>query len=270
MHSIWKGAISFGLVNIPVKLYNATHEHELKFHLLHKRDLSEIRYAKICKEEEKEIPYEEIVKGYELSNGEYVVLTEEDFKSVEPEKDKLIEIINFTMEDEIDPMYYEKPYFIEPEKTAAKPYAMLCEALKKSKKVGIAKCVLRNHERIGILRPYGKALVLNQIRLHSEIYSSEIVKIPESKVSSKEIDLALELIDRLTKDFHPEAYKDNYTEKLLQLIHEKGKGKKRRAAGKAAPKPTKVHDIMALLKASLQADRRKAPKAKTPSKRKAK
>ena len=159
MRSIWSGALSFGLINIPVRLYSGTEEHALSFDLLHKKDLSPIRYARICKEDGKEIPYQDIVKGYEYQKGEYVVVTEEDFKAVDMEKTNAIEIVQFTPKSEIDAIFYEKPYFLEPGKGADKPYALLRETLQRSKKVGVVKFVFRNREHLGIIEPYGNAII---------------------------------------------------------------------------------------------------------------
>lgn len=259
MRSIWKASISFGLVNIPINLYSATRERELKFTLLHKPDLSEIRYAKICKEEEKEVPFEQIVKGYEYEKGNYIVLTDEDFEKANVAKTKTIEILDFTDEDEIDIEYYERPYFLEPDKGASKAYALLREALKKSKKVAIAKYVLKNHEHLAVLKPHGNVLILNQMRTHAELLLPDALKLPEEeKISSKEMEMAMQLIEQLSGPFKPEQYKDTYTEDLKEIIAKKAKGIKIAPKGKA-PKPSKVTDIMTLLKASLE---HKAPKTK--------
>lgn len=251
MKAIWKGAISFGLINIPVNIYNAAVDRELKFVLLHKKDLSQIRYAKICKSEEKEIPYSEIVKGYELEDGKYVVLTEEDFASVNIEKSKTIEIQEFTEEDAIDTIYYEKLYYLEPGKNAGKAYHLFLEALRKSKKVAVAKFVLRNHVRVAIIKPYNNMLILNQIRLQDEILPFELSEKSIHKISEKEVNLAIKLIDQLTGKFTPEEYKDNYVEELKALIDKKSKGGKIIKKGQE-PQTTKVHDIMSLLKESLE------------------
>lgn len=257
MRSIWSGALSFGLLNIPIRLYSGSEEHALSFDLLHKKDLSPIRYARICKEDGKEIAYEDIVKGYEYQKGEYVVVTEEDFKSVDMEKTDAIEIVQFALKSEIDPIYYEKPYFLEPGKGADKPYALLRETLEKAKKVGIVKFIFRNKEHIGIVEPYGNALILNQMRFSSEIRDVEELKLPkERQVSKKEIEMALKLVDQLTEKFNPESFRDEYTEKLQKVIENKLKGIPTRIKKKAPPKPSKVHDIISLLKKSLEEPKR--------------
>src|SRR4051812_45551132 len=148
MRAMWSGTISFGLVNIPVQLYSAVQEEELSFHMLHKKDLSPIRFARVCREDGHEVPWEEIVKGYEVSKGNYVVMTEEDFKKVAVKRSNTIEILKFSDEKDIQPAYFERPYYLEPDKGADKAYALLSEALDKSKKVGIAKVVFRNKEHL--------------------------------------------------------------------------------------------------------------------------
>jgi DNA end-binding protein Ku len=211
MRAIWTGALSFGLVNIPVRLYSATSGTGLEFDMLHKKDLSPIRYARVCRADGKEVPYEEIVKGYEYKKGDYVVLTDEDFKKAAPRRTKTVDIFDFVKEDEIDSVYFEKPYYLEPDKGAGKAYSLLREALKKSKKVGLAKFVLRNKEHLAVIKPFGKVVVLNQLRFNDEIRPPEGLDLPGEKVAKgKEIEIALALIDHLTSHFKPEDYKDDY------------------------------------------------------------
>lgn len=252
MRAIWNGALSFGLVNIPVRLYSATSERTLDLNLLHKEDLSPIRFAKVCKAEEKEVPYENIVKGYEYHDGSYIVLTEEDFNKANVRATKTIEILDFANEKQIDPIFFEKPYFLEPEKGAAKAYALLREAINRSKKVAVAKFVLRNREHLAVIKPRNKALVLNQMRFFNEIRSTEDLNLPaNTAIKEKEMNVALALINQLSGAFKPEAYKDTYINELLKIIEEKAKGKKPKARGKA-PQKTEVTDLMAMLRASLQ------------------
>lgn len=251
MRSMWKGSIVFGLVNIPVKLYVATQDQELKFNLLHKKDNSEIKYVRICKLEGKEVPWDEIVKGYEVSKGEYVVFDDKDFEKVDVARTKSIDIQAFINEDEIDSAYYMKPYFLEPEKNGSKAYALLREALQKSKKVGLARFVLRNREHLGVIKAYEDTLVLNQIRYQEELLQPKALDLPAGKASPKELDLALDLIERLTIPFDPKEYKDTYVEEMKGIIMKKAKGLKIQPKKEGA-KPTKVHDLMGLLKASLE------------------
>ncbi|MCE5318565.1 MAG: Ku protein [Parachlamydia sp.] len=266
MRAIWSGLVSFGLINVPIKLYSATDEHAISFDMLHKTDLSPIRYARICKEDGKEIPYKDIVKGYEYQKGEYIVFTEEDFKRIDVKKTGTIEIVQFTKSEEIDSIYFEKPYYLEPDKGGAKPYALLREALKASGTVAVAKFVFRNRESLGIIKPYGEALILDQMRFASEIRPTKELNLPEkSLLDKKEIGMALELIEKLTDKFKPEAYRDEYTQELQKAIDAKVKGIPIGKKGKAAPKVSKIHDISALLKESLEELRR----TKKPARRKA-
>ncbi len=249
---MWTGSLSFGLINIPVRLFSATQDHGISFDMLHKKDLSPIRYARICKADGKEVPYDDIVKGYEYQKGDYVVLVDEDFKRANIKKTKAIEMVAFTDEGEIDPIYYEKPYYLEPDKGADKAYVLLREALLKSKKVGLAKFVLHNREHIGVIKPYDHLLVLNQLRYENEIREYSDLHLPKKEeASSREISMAIKLIDQLTAHFKPEEFHDTYIEELKTIIEEKAKGKKPKAKGKE-PKITKVKDIMSMLKQSLE------------------
>jgi DNA end-binding protein Ku len=253
MRAIWSGAISFGLINIPIKLYSATAtEQKLEFDMLHKKDLSPIRFARVCRTDGHEIPYNEIVKGYEYQKGDYIVLSEEDFKQASPRKTKTVDILDFVKETEIDPIFYEKPYFLEPDKGAEKAYALLREALKKSKKVGVANFVLRNKEHLAVIKPYGKAILLNQLRFQEELRKPEGLNLPDaSQARAKEIDMALALIDQLSEHFKPEDYKDTYKQELKKVIEAKAKGKKIKIKEKE-PEATDVVDLVAMLKASLK------------------
>ncbi len=256
MRAIWRGALSFGLVNIPVHMYTASHEKELSFVMLHKKDLSEIRYARICKLEDKEVPWEEIVKGYELDKGNYVVLKDEDFEKANLKKTKTIEIVHFIDEKEIDTIYYVKPYFLEPDKNAEKAYALLREALKKSKKVGLAKYVLRNREHIAVVKTHDNLIILNELRYQNELTIAKDLHIPPvEKLSGKEIDIAMQLIEGLTVPFKPQAYHDTYTEELKAIIKQKAKGRPIHPKAQE-PRMTKVQDIMSLLKASLEKNKK--------------
>lgn len=262
-HSIWKGALSFGLIHIPVRVYSASRARELKFKLLHKKDLSEIRYARICKADGKEVPWEDIVKGYEYRHGDFVVLTEEDFEKANLKKTKTIEVLAFAGEDEIDSIYYETPYYLEPEKGAEKAYVLLLEALKESKKVAVGHFVVRHHEHLGVIKAHGNVLVLNQLRYESEIITPKGLSIPKkSPIAKKELDIALELIDQLTKPFKPGEYSDTYTDEIKAVIAKKAKGKKITIKKGELPKPTKVHDIMSLLKQSLEQHKKVTRKRK--------
>jgi len=258
MRAIWSGSISFGLVNIPVKVYSGAQSHSLDLDMLRKSDLCPVKYQRICEKDGQEIPYDEIVKGYEYSDGDYIVLTDEDFEAANVEQTNTLDILDFVKESEIDSRYFEKPYYLEPAKGGAKPYALLREALKSSKKVGIASYALRNKGHIGIVKPHGDLILLNQLRFADEIRNADELDLPASeKIKDKEVELALTLIDQLTTHFKPEKYKDTYVEDLKRIIDEKAKGKKPKAKGKE-PKPTKVVDMMSLLKKSIQQKKKQA------------
>lgn len=251
MRAMWSGSLSFGLVNIPVRLFSATREEALNFDLLHEKDKSRIRYAKVCRHEEREVPNEEIVRGYEYRKGHYVVLNDEDFEKANPRRTRAVEILDFVQEEEIDSIYFEKPYYLEPDRGSDRAYALLREALKKTNKVGIARYVIRNREHLGVIRPSGDVLVLNQIRYKSEVREAEGLNLPEAEmVEARELDMALSLIDQLTKKFEPEEYRDTYVDDLMRLIEQKAQGKEPEAVAEE-PAPTEVVDLMAVLKASL-------------------
>jgi len=252
MKAIWKGAISFGLVNIPVKLYSASHSNTLDLDMLRKSDHCHVKYMRVCEGDSKEIPYKDIVKGYKYNGGDYVILTDKDFENVNVEKTHTIDLIHFVYENEINSVYYEKPYYLEPEKSGTKPYALLREAIKKSKKVGIAKFVLKNREHIGVIKLFNDAIILNEMRYADEVRSDEDLSIPSSKnISAGEVDMAITLIKQLSHKFNPKDYKDTYHDDLMNIIELKANGKKIKPTGKA-PKLTSTKSLMTLLKASIK------------------
>lgn len=253
MRSIWSGAISFGLVNIPIKLYSAVGESALDFDMLRGTDHSPIRYARIATVDGEEVPFKEIVKGYEYEKNEYVVLTDEDFEKASPEKTKAIDILDFVNEEEIDSIYFDKPYYLEPDKGAAKSYKLLLEALKNSKKVGIAQYVLRNRERLGAVRAFKDLIILEQLRFHQEIRDWKEISLPKNvKIGEKEMEMATQLINQLTTGFKPEKYTDTYIEELMKIIEAKVKGEEIEVK-KPKPQPAEVTDLMSVLKQSLKA-----------------
>lgn len=253
MRPIWSGSVSFGLVNIPVRLLTATDENSgVKFHFLHEKDLSPVGYAKVCKAEGIELRQDDIVRGYEYERGQYVVMTDEDFEAADVRASKTIELLNFVSADEIDVKYFEKPYYLEPDKGTgpATAYALLVQALDDAKKVGVAKYVLRNREHLAVLKPDNGVLLLEQIRYASELRSADGLNLPEVKVSEKELEFAKQLIDQRTSDWTPNEYHDTYTEAIQRVIDEKVQGTAVKPKGEA-PSPTEVTDLMAALKASL-------------------
>ncbi|MBA2747035.1 MAG: Ku protein, partial [Flavisolibacter sp.] len=212
MRSIWTGAISFGLVNIPVKLGSALESGSgLNFDMLSKKDMAPIRYARIDSKTGKEVPYKEIVKGYEYVKGKYVVVSDEDFAKASPEKSKAIDIIQFVKEEEIDPIYYEKPYYVIPDKGAEKSYHLLIKALEETKTIGLAEFMLRSRMHICALKVYDGVLLLNQMRYHEEVREApEVEKAKAEKLSPKEVQLAVKLVHQLTEPFKAEAFSDTY------------------------------------------------------------
>jgi DNA end-binding protein Ku len=257
MRAIWTGAIGFGLVNIPVRLFSATESSDLDLDMLDKKDHSKIRFKRVNEETGKEVAWENIVKGYDY-NGKYIVLTDEDFEKASPEKNKIVEIAEFVDENEIESIFFETPYFLEPQKAGEKAYALLRDALKKSGKVGVGSFVMRSKESLCVVKPLDNVIVLNKIRFSQEIRNVNDLNIP-NKVTIKpaELQMAISLINQLTGKFDISKYKDSYSDALLKLIHAKAKGKK-----PATPHMRVVHnkakDLMSQLKASLDVKKKKA------------
>lgn len=260
MRPIWTGAIGFGLVNIPVKLYSATQRSEINLDMLDKTDHSHIKYKRVNEKTGKEVTWEQIVKGYKM-NDDYVILTDKDFESANAKKTKTIEISDFVEEKEIDSLYFETPYYLEPDKSGTRAYALLREALRKTGKVGIATFVMRNKEGLAIVRATDDVIVLNRIRFAEEIRDHSELNLPEkAEIKKGELEMAISLINQLTSKFDISGYKDTYTEQLLKLIEAKAKGEK-----VTQPKMRVVHsakeDLMSQLKASLNATPAKKKKA---------
>ena len=260
MRSFWTGAISFGLIYIPVKLYNASETTELSFNMLRRSDKSRIRYVRVSADTGEEVPNEEIVKGYEFSKGEYVVMEEDDFKKANVKKTQTIEIVSFVDAAQVDYKLYEKPYYLEPIKGAAKAYALLRDALQRSGKVGVGRFVLRNRETMGVVKPEGGVIVLNQMRYISELRDPGELTLPGTgQVSDKELDMAVSLIDTLSGEWRPEEFHDTYTEDLQRIIQAKVEGREPEVETEA-PIPIEVTDLFAKLSQSLeQAKQQKAP-----------
>jgi DNA end-binding protein Ku len=259
MRAIWSGALSFGLVNIPVKLFSAVNrEAELDLDMIHGQDMGRIRYARVCRLDGKEVPYEDIVKGYQYREGDYIILTEEDFKRASAKKTQTIEVLEFVKEKEVDPIFFEKPYFLAPQKGAERPYLLLMSALKKTGRAGIGRFVMRHREHIAMITPKRGVISLIQLRFEKQIRSSKEL-IPKEKPLAKkaELDLAITLIDQLTKEFEPSRFKDSYTGELRALIEKKAKGKD---IQKTPPEPqfTEAQDIMKMLRQSLERERERA------------
>ncbi len=257
MKTIWTGAIGFGLVNIPVKLFSATHDSRLDLDMLDKKDHSNIKFQRVNEKTGKEVAWDNIIKGYKIDD-EYVILDEKDFERANAKKTKTIEILEFVQEDEIDSLYFETPYYLQPEKSGARAYALLREALRKSKKVAVANYVLRNKEALAILKPIGNVIVLNKIRFEQEIIDADTLDLPaKSQIKEGEMKMALSLIEQLTEPFDISKYKDTYTQELMKVIKAKAKGVTPKVKTTQV-KPTVTKDLMAQLKASLQPIGRRA------------
>ena len=255
MRPIWKGSIGFGLVTIPVKLYSATQQSSLDLDMVDRRDMGKIKYQRVNAATGEEVKWEEIGKAYKL-DGNYVLLEDEDFAKAAPEKSKIIEVNNFVKEEEIDTIFYENSYYLEPEKAGVKAYALLREALKKSGRVGVAQFVLRSSATLTALKPKGKMLVLSKLRFAEEIRGTEDFDIPEKvQISPGEMKMALTLIDQFSTPFDITKFKDEYASALVKVIKAKASGKKI-PARKLRIAHTKSDDLLEQLKASL--NRRKA------------
>lgn len=258
MRAIWNGAIGFGLVNIPIKIYAATETSKLDLDMLDSKDLSNIHFKRVNARTGKEVTWENIVKGY-LMEDRYIVLEDKDFAAALPEKTKILSIDQFVKEEEVDSVYFENPYFLEPQKSGETAYRLLLHALLDTGMAGIGTFVLRESEAIGMIRPYNEeVLMLQRLRFAEEVRDYSDLKLPAKKAPKPaELKMAKNLIEQLSEPFDPTLYKDNYADALLKIINQKAKGKTVRAKKAAAPDKGKVVDLMAQLKASLQTKKRK-------------
>jgi DNA end-binding protein Ku len=274
--SIWSGAISFGLVNVPVKVYSAVSPKTVRFHQLDSRTGSRISQKRVNPQTGEEVAYEDLVKGFELTRDRYVVIKPEELDAIAPEKSRTIDIEDFVDLSEIDPVYYSHPYWLAPDKGASKAYGLLLQAMRESGKVAIARVVLRNKEHLVALRPADGALMMETMNFHDEVVPAEdldeLVAAAEAEASDREVGMAKQLIDSLTTAFEPTRYHDEYREKVLELIERKAQGEEI-AVQPEAPQPAKVPDLMAALEASLAAvkgdpdDDGDAPKKKSSAKK---
>ena len=253
--AIWKGSISFGLVNIPIALYPATRREELKFRLLRKSDLSPVNYKRVAEKDGKEVSWDQIVKGYEYEKGKYVVLKDEDFERVDLEATQTVDIQDFVDQEEIDPMFFYKPYYLEPQKGGDKAYTLLRDALKDSNKVGIAKVVIKTRQYLAGVKPEDGTLVLELMHFADELADPGKLHVPKkTEVGKREMNMAKSLIDSMSSKWNPEKYKDDYREALMEVIEEKVEagGKEIEEKPKKAPKPTKIIDLVSVLQKSLE------------------
>jgi DNA end-binding protein Ku len=268
---IWSGAISFGLVNVPVKLMGAVSPKDVRFNQLEAGTGARIKQKRVSAETVEEVPFDQIVKGYEISPDNYVVIEPQELEALDPKATRSIEIEDFVDLDQIDPLYFERPYYLVPDKGGAKAYALLLEAMKESQKVGIARLVLRTKQYLAAIRPLGDALVLETLLYPDEVtLPDEIEDLPRDdvEIQDRELKIARQLIESLSTEFEPENYRDEYRERVLELIEQKAEGKQI-VTQPATEEPTKVVDLMAALEASLARTGAKTGGA-TPAKRAAK
>lgn len=280
MRSIWKGSISFGLVNIPVSLFPATKREELKFNLLRASDLSPINFKRVAETDGKEVPWDQIVKGYEYEKGKYVVLKDDDFKRVDIEATQTVDIMDFVPTEAINPMYFNKPYYLEPAKGGGNAYALLRDVLKETNKIGIAKVVIKTRQHLAGVKPQGNTLVLELMHFQEELVDSSELNIPsaETKRGKKELDMATQLVEQMTVEWDPSRYTDDYRSALMAVIDQKieSGGRDLPAAPKAPRASGKIIDLVSVLQKSLEQSagsgrkpREKAPAAKKKGRKKA-
>jgi DNA end-binding protein Ku len=255
--AIWTGSISFGLLNVPVKLYSAVSSRAIRFRELREGDGARIRHKRVAEDDGEEVPYEKIVKGYEIATDQYVLLDKDELEALNPKRTKAIEIEDFVDLDQIDPIYFNQPYYLGPQPGAERAYALLVQAMREQRKVAVARFVLRNRESLAAIRATDDVLTLATMRFADEVVPPEqlegLLGEDEEPPKKKEIEMAKALIDSLSNDFEPDAYKDEYREELLALIERKAKGEELVSADAEAPKPTKAPDLMAALEESLAA-----------------
>ena len=258
--AIWSGSISFGLLNVPVKLYSAVSKQTIRFKELTK-DGSRVRHKRVAEDSGKEVSYDDIVKGYEFAPDQYVTITRDELSELDPKKTRAIEIQDFVDLDDIDPIYFEQPYYLGPDRGAAKAYALLTKAMNDSHKVAIARFVLRNKEHLAAIRPMGDVLTMATMRFHDEVTSPEdldgdlFAEEKPGKPEERELKMAKQLIESLSTDFDADRYEDQYREELIAMLERKAEGKEIVSAESEEPKPTKAPDLMAALEESLQAVR---------------
>ncbi|MDL4841707.1 non-homologous end joining protein Ku [Aquibacillus rhizosphaerae] len=264
MHTMWKGTISFGLVNIPVKLHAATENKDVRLRQLHKKCQSPIKYEKVCPVCEEEVGTDDIVKAYEYAKNKFVMLTEEEIAELQEEQtEKAVEIVDFVQLKEIDPIYFEKSYYLSPNEGGGKAYTLLREALEETGKIGVAKMMIRSKEQLAAIRVYENTLVMETIHYPDEVRNvQDVPNVPEqAETPQKELDTAKMLIDQLTSEFDPEKYKDNYRTALLELIEEK-KNQDETTTAKEKPVQTNVTNLMEALEASLDKAQKTKPQPK--------
>ncbi len=264
MRAIWKGAVSFGLVSIGVKLFSATEEKDIRFHQVHRTDGGRIKYKRTCSIDGEEVPYDDIAKGYDLGGGEMVILTDDDFAELPLTSSRAIEVLEFVPAEQVDPILYAKAYYLEPENTATKPYVLLRDALADSERVAIVKVALRQREQLATLRVRDDVLVLNTMLWPDEVRAAEFPFLDEDiTVRSQELAMASSLIDSMAGDFDPDQYTDEYRVALQEVIDAKVEGREVVAPAEEEAAPSGAIDLMAALRASV--DRARQARGETPA-----
>jgi len=260
MRAIWKGSISFGLVNIPIALYPATRREELKFRLLRAKDLSPVNYKRVAEKDGKEVPWDEIVKGYEYEKGKYVLLKDEDFQRVDLEATQTVDIQDFVDQEEIDPMFFYKPYYLEPQKGGDKAYVLLRDTLARTGKVGIAKVVIKTRQYLAGVKAEDSVLVLELMHFAEELADADKLHVPKKvEPGKRELDMAKALVESMSAKWDPKKYRDDYREALMEVIEEKVEAGGKEIEEKPKPKPrpsTKVIDLVSVLQESLNKTRK--------------
>jgi DNA end-binding protein Ku len=270
MRAIWKGAISFGLVNIPVSLFPATRREQLKFRLLRASDLSPVNYKRVAEADGKEVPWEQIVKGYEHEKGKFVVLRDDDFARVDIEATQTVDITDFVELADVNPMYFSKPYWMEPQKSGAKAYALLREALAKTKKIGIAKVVIKTRQHLAAVKAQDDLLVLELMHFADELIDTKRMRVAEVSPGRKELAMAETLIGNMTRKWDPKRYTDEYHDALEKVIDDKIRHPERKSRKAAtAPKSSKIIDLVAVLQESLSQQAKRPASKRRRTKRQA-
>ena len=260
---LWSGSISFGLVNVPVRVFSATREHKAHFHFVHSPDAGPIGYQKVCKTEDKPVPDDEVVLAFEVTKGEYVYLDDADFEQARGVPERAIEILDFVAAEEIDPIYFAKTYYLGPAEGGEKVYALFLRALRESALIGVVKFHLRERQHLGGLRVQGNVLALEQLYFADEVLPSAEIEVSKPRIAKEELDLARQLIERSTTSWKPERYEDTYEKDLRKAIEAKRKGRGVRETAEIE-EPGQVHDLMAALRASVEqtSTQRRRPRRK--------
>jgi len=254
--AIWSGTISFGMVSIPVRLYTATESHDVRFHLLHKRDGVRLKNVRWCPKDEKAVPWDEVVRGFEYAKGNYVPISDEDLEHVPVKTVHTVDISDFVKLEDVDPIYFDKAYYLAPEETGVKAFWLLRQALEQTGRAAVAKVAIRDKENLCLVRPYQDVLSMETMFYANEIRSTEEIAVDQARVSPKELQMAVSLIENLSDGFDPQRYEDEYQAALKKLIDAKVEGAPLPAPPSA--KGDKVVDLMAALRASVEATRKKS------------